>query len=126
VCWNCQKDIWPELKVQVGDREDREPEYTTFLHPINMRYMLEDILQIDINYRSLKQVDVGVMREHYFQLYWNLIWYFCHLKLPYEFMIPYELKAIRIDLSNAHIKVKTQIRFDEMVERCGLQYIQYM
>ena len=44
VCWNCQKDIMPSLKIQVGERDDREPEYTSFLHPINIRYNLEELL----------------------------------------------------------------------------------
>jgi len=30
------------------------------------------------------------MREFHKQVYWNLIWYFTEIKVPYEFLIPYD------------------------------------
>jgi hypothetical protein len=68
-----------------------------FNHPIPLRNALEALFQVDDNYRSLKQLNVNTIRQNNKDIYWVLIWYFCNEKLPYEFFIPYEEKALSND-----------------------------
>jgi hypothetical protein len=51
-----------------------------------------------------------------------LIWYFCTVKLPYEFLIPYEEKELVDEFNREYLSVKRQLFFDEKVEHFGLAY----
>lgn len=85
--------------------------------------MLEDdLFCVDDNYRSLKQVNVNIIRQQRKDLYWLLIWYFCTIKLPYEFLIPYEEKDLADEFNREYLSVKRQLFFDEKVSYFGLGY----
>jgi len=85
--------------------------------------MLEDeLFFVDDNYRSLKQVNVNVIRQQRKEIYWLLIWYFCTVKLPYEFLIPYEEKELLNESYQEYLSVKRQLFFNEKVEHFGLAY----
>jgi hypothetical protein len=85
--------------------------------------MLEDdLFCVDDNYRSLKQVNVNTIRQQRREIYWLLIWYFCTVKLPYEFLIPYEEKELLDEFNREYLSVKRQLFFDEKVEHFGLAY----
>jgi hypothetical protein len=93
-----------------------------FNHPIPLRNALEALFQVDDNYRSLKQLNVNTIRQNNKDIYWVLIWYFCNEKLPYEFFIPYEEKALSNDFYRDYMTVKRQLFFDEYVQHFGLEY----
>jgi protein-S-isoprenylcysteine O-methyltransferase Ste14 len=77
---------------------------------------------VDDNYRSLKQVNVNTIRQKRKDIYWLLIWYFCTVKLPYEFLIPYEEKELDEEFTRQYLSVRRQMYFDEKVEYYGLGY----
>lgn len=77
---------------------------------------------MDDNYRSLKQVKVNTIRQQHRDLYWVAIWYFAAERLPYEFLIPYEEKALSNDFYRDYMTVKRQMFFDEYVQYYGLDY----
>lgn len=61
------------------------------MHPVMLRNMLEELFEIDVNYMKVqKQVDVMELRVSHEIIYWNLIWYFTQIQLPYEFLVPYD------------------------------------
>jgi hypothetical protein len=51
-----------------------------------------------------------------------MIWYFCTVKLPYEFLIPYEEKELFDKFKADYLTVKRQLYFDEQVQHFGLEY----
>jgi len=51
-----------------------------------------------------------------------MIWYFCTVKLPYEFLIPYEEKELTENFCRDYLTVKRQLYFDEQVQYYGLEY----
>jgi len=48
------------------------------LHPVTVRNFLEDEtrLNVDVNYRTVNQIDCAEMRVTYPALFWNLMWHF--------------------------------------------------
>lgn len=67
-------------------------------------------------------MNVSTIRQMHQEKYWVLIWYFCTMKLPYEFFIPYEEKALAEDFYRDYLTVKRQLYFDEQVQYFGLEY----
>jgi len=57
-------------------------------------------------------------------LYWNLIWYYTQIQLPYEFLVPYdiiyEIALNELKKSSEHIQIKRKIRFNEQIEIKGV------
>ena len=61
------------------------------MHPVVLRNQLEELFEIDINYMKVqKQVDLIELRVSHETIYWNMIWYFTQIQLPYEFLVPYD------------------------------------
>ena len=61
---------------------------------------------MDDQYRSLKQMNVSWIRQHKPSIYWSMIWYFCSVKLPYEFLIPYSEKELAEDFYKDYLILK--------------------
>lgn len=59
---------------------------------------MEEYLHIDMHYRSVIPLDVEILREYQKVLYWNLIWYFTQINLPYEFIVPYADMSLQLEL----------------------------
>jgi len=51
-----------------------------------------------MHYRSVIPLDVEILREYQKVLYWNLIWYFTQINLPYEFIVPYADMSLQLEL----------------------------
>ena len=81
--------------------------------------MEDELFQVDDQYRSLKQQNVNWIRQHRPNIYWSMIWYFCSVKLPYEFLIPYEEKELAEDFYKDYLILKAQLRIEEMVNLYG-------
>ena len=95
------------------------------MHPIKLRYELEEnLFSVCVNYRSLTQINVNQLRSQHKTIYWVLIWYFCHVKLPYEFLIPYEEKALAEDFQRQYLFVRRRLVLDEYIEHYGLEAVQ--
>lgn len=62
-----------------------------------------------------------VLKEYNKNIYWNLIWYFAELKLPYDFIVPYSDTTAYDEYlqSNKHIKVYWKLRLEEHVKKLG-------
>lgn len=121
-CVNCKKDFEqnPCLRIHVGDPAIIKREKVEFEHPIELRKRLEDeLFHVDDQYRSLKQQNVNWIRQHRPNIYWSMIWYFCSVKLPYEFLIPYEEKELAEDFYKDYLILKAQLRIEEMVNLYG-------
>ena len=71
---NCEADIMPRLRVRVGDRPENIEEVPLY-HPVALRNLLETLLCVDSNYRSVEQRDVAALRKNQV-VFWNLIFYF--------------------------------------------------
>lgn len=37
-----------------------------------------------------QQVDVYELRTNHATVYWNLVWFFSQIQLPFEFLVPYD------------------------------------
>lgn len=87
-CEACKAIIKPQIKVQVGESTELETAY--LLPPAILRQRLESLFSIDVNYMKIrKPMKLDVLRQNT-EVYWNLIWNFTQLQLPYEFMVPYD------------------------------------
>ena len=112
---SCRSQIYPNLKVRIGDFSIYKTEDTLFLNPIQLRGYLEDRMQLDDSFRNAEQLAPEVLREYNKNLYWNLIWYFAEYNLPYDFMVGYsgadQLWEEFIH-TNDHLKVRNKTRVD--------------
>lgn len=86
--------------------------------------MLEDYLKVDSKYQSVQQMDVKKFRsDTNNKIYWVMIWYFCQMKLPYEFLIPYEESAEAEDFMWQEFKVTRQKLLEELIKEKGIDYV---
>ena len=51
-CLNCYQQLFPSLKVRIGDLHVYKREDTLLLNPIQLRQYLEERLQLDASYRN--------------------------------------------------------------------------
>ena len=73
MCHYCDADIIPKLRARVGERS--EIEEAPLYHPVALRNLLETLLCVDVNYRSVEQRDVAMLRKNK-AIFWNLIFFF--------------------------------------------------
>lgn len=52
-------------------------------------------------------MNVSWIRQQKPSIYWSMIWYFCSVKLPYEFLIPYSEKELAEDFYKDYLILKT-------------------
>jgi|EP00360_Condylostoma_magnum_P000412 hypothetical protein len=70
----------PMLSVRVGD----SIEDTLLISPFIMRSLVVDVLR-----EFELKVELNRFRVYNPMIFWNLIWHFQYLELPYHFLLPY-------------------------------------
>lgn len=129
VCAACKNNIYPNLKIMIGDVVKNKVEETMFISAVDLRQYLEMRLQLDNSYRNCEQVKPEVMKEFSKNLYWPLIWYFAEFQLPYDFLVPYQDTSLMEEYYkvNQHMKVMKKYRLEDHVKHFGDldKYIDY-
>jgi hypothetical protein len=108
-CPGCKEKYIPSLRIRIGlevghDQKTSNRENTIFVSPITLRSMIKDLLDDPI-YKFRLEIDL--MRIYNAIIFWNLIWHFNNLGLPFEFMLPYEQEVI--DVKNSFVIVGEEI-----------------
>ena len=88
-CRTCGRSLAPDLQVRVGFEVgplDSFPRTSTM-----EGVALFSPFQLKAKADSLEELrDLQMLRTQENALFWNLVWHFHYLKLPYEFLLPYE------------------------------------
>jgi hypothetical protein len=113
-CRACQTNIFPCLRVKIGEVSAFKDEDTLFINPIVLRQYVEDRVDLDSSYRNAQQIKPEALRDSNKNIYWNLVWYFAEFHLPYDFIVPYADNSRYMDFMNAnnHLKLNVQLRVD--------------
>lgn len=85
----CKLPTTTLIKVKIGidiGREGYNVETVKLLSIHELDVKFQNFLEIDENKKNL---DLGDLRE-YNLLFWNLVWHFNKIGLPYKFFVPYE------------------------------------
>ena len=129
-CTNCLTEIYPLLKVRIGELNTFKNEDTLFIHPLQLRNYLEERLQLDNSYRNATQLTPELLRDYNKNIYWNLIWHFADSHLPYDFLVPYADDSLLDEFRtvNQHLVVRNKMRLEQLVRREGGvdNYIRYV
>eukprot|EP00824_Muranothrix_gubernata_P004198 TRINITY_DN15367_c0_g1_i1.p1 TRINITY_DN15367_c0_g1~~TRINITY_DN15367_c0_g1_i1.p1 ORF type:complete len:393 (+),score=63.73 TRINITY_DN15367_c0_g1_i1:245-1423(+) len=95
ICIKCAKEnIIPQMRVRIGfnfnyrvDPSVHIEEETIFLSPVSLRENAEKLIFQTAN---VLKVELSTFRSSYKHIFWNMVWYFGDIGLPYDFMLPYK------------------------------------
>lgn len=75
----------------VSNQETHQIMRVQALQPKALRSGVESVLRIDKGYKTLQQVDLSTFSQMQQEqdLYWNLVFWFKYMQLPYLWMAPY-------------------------------------
>jgi hypothetical protein len=95
-CHNCKKNILPKIGIKIGESsvnsKDSEDENSAIIEkvvlysPFYLKYNYNIGLMKEFNLK----LDVESFRNRFNVLFWNSIWYFTIVDLPFDFMLPYQ------------------------------------
>lgn len=87
VCPNCKNNVVPKLGIDViyGDSQKQYKDKVLLYSPFHLKYNYDVFLLKEYNL----QLDVNSFCKKYSALFWNSIWYFSQIDLPFAFLMPY-------------------------------------
>ncbi len=94
-CIKCGQAIFPQMKLRIGKcfafGGSKLPTYmeqaATLMVPQQFKEMIE---KLALQASSRVKIDVPKIRSFYKSIFWNAIWHFTRLRLPYDLFLPYK------------------------------------
>ena len=84
-CINCGSELFPKIRVKLGEDSAADEEATLFVSPQALRMLVTNAVEGDNRFH----LQVDLLRTFNSQVFWNLVWHFSSFCLPYEFIMPY-------------------------------------
>ena len=108
VCKICRRNLAPELQVRVGFEVGQlaacsrtsTMEGVALFSPFQLKAKAEELEELR---------DLQTLRTKENALFWNLVWHFHYLKLPYEFLLPYEVQQSSCQIIMSEDSPKTAV-----------------
>ncbi len=94
-CIKCGQAIFPQMKLRIGKcfnlgAGPKTPTYTeqaaTLMVPQQFKEMIE---KLALQATNRVKIDLPRIRSFYKSIFWNAIWHFSRLQLPYDLFLPY-------------------------------------
>lgn len=101
-CVGCGGSLLPKINISYGKDLKFNEEISSPYTSVNERIIIFSPSMLKHNYHValIKEyqykLDIYELKNKYSVFYWNSIWYFSILNLPYEFMFPYENKVFHM------------------------------
>lgn len=115
-CAGCKDKYMPNLRVRIGlevghETKTSNRENTIFASPRSLKALVRDLLD---DQRSKFRLEIELFRIYNPVIFWNLIWHFNDLGLPFEFMLPYEQEVF--DVKQSFVVVGEEKKVDKEVQ----------
>ena len=125
--WNsCENDITCEcgaelkptlrirIQIEVLGQNKFIMENVKFLNPKTTKDVVDELLSEGENYLHF---DIEGLRKTNTIVFWNVVWHFYKLNLPYEFIMPYESEVVQSNYINInHVEIDKQATEDKEVQ----------
>ena len=107
-CKTCGRNLTPDLQVRVGFEVGPLVQYprTSTMEGV----ALFSPFQLKAKADSIDELkDLQALRTQENALFWNLVWHFHYLKLPYEFLLPYKVQQSPFQITVTEESPKTAV-----------------
>jgi hypothetical protein len=103
----CGAELKPNLRIKIQVEVLGQNKFITenvkFISPKTTKDVVDELLGEGENYLKL---DVVGLRKNNNLVFWNVVWHFYKLGLPYEFIMPYESEVVQSQYINInHVEV---------------------
>lgn len=93
-CPECKKAIIPNIRVRVGNRYTfGEPNVPSYVEQVVIlmfpQEFKKNVERLALQSSSKVKTDLRVLKTHYSNIFWNSIWHFTRLSLPYDLFLLY-------------------------------------
>ena len=94
-CPNCHKNFIPSLQLRMGNRYIfTEPKLETYIERSILftfpREYKKSIERLALQANTSVKIKVTELKAFYPSIFWNSIWYFSKLNLPFDLFLPYK------------------------------------
>jgi hypothetical protein len=104
-CPHCHNFIIPKLGVKIENSKNEDNVYDPDINMCNEEinytkvclyspYYLKENFKLAILKESGLKLDLKDFIKRYTALFWNLIWYYSLMELPYDFLLPYREESL--------------------------------
>ena len=100
-CPFCKIEFFPKIKIIFGSEINKNNKLKTSTSIVD-EVVLYSPKTLQVNILDYSSIDIDKYKLNYNPIFWNLIWYFKLIKLPYDFILPYSENIFRPKKSNNH------------------------